>query len=123
MKKILIIDDSINRIEYFIKNLRIQHTNTDISVSWAESYDSVIDKLTINKYDLIFLDHDLGENSKTGADIAEWMKENNKLNTLIVIHTMNPVGRNNIKNVIPDGIVSSGIWLNPELLQECVNLC
>lgn len=49
---------------------------------------------------LISFDHDLGENQKTGYDLAKWIEREVHLNTMKpphwLIHSANPVGHKNI---------------------------
>lgn len=47
---------------------------------------------------MIDLDHDLGE-EKTGYDIAKWIVENQYPILSFRIHSMNPVGKMNIKEL------------------------
>lgn len=47
------------------------------------------------------LDHDLGEGQPTGYDLCKWMAAENIWPTKSVgIHSMNPVGRNNMNAII-----------------------
>jgi hypothetical protein len=62
-------------------------------------YQDCIDLLTTDKIDFISLDHDLGE-EKTGYDIVKFIvKEGIKI-PHINIHSANPVGRDNMKQLI-----------------------
>ena len=61
----------------------------------AFSYKQAITKLNKTKFSIIDLDHDLGE-EKTGYDICKYIVENNIRFDKIKIHTSNPVGRNNM---------------------------
>lgn len=61
----------------------------------AFSYKQAITKLKKTKFSVIDLDHDLGE-EKTGYDICKYIVENNIRFDKIRIHTSNPVGRNNM---------------------------
>lgn len=47
----------------------------------------------------IFLDHDLG-GKKTGYDIAVWMVEHDKVPQLVSVHSANPVGREDIEQLL-----------------------
>jgi hypothetical protein len=52
--------------------------------------------------DVIDLDHDAGEYAKDGGDyikILDWLEENNR-SYPIHLHTMNPVGRMNMRAII-----------------------
>ena len=55
--------------------------------------------LNICKFNAIDLDHDLGE-EKTGYDICKYIIENNIKLDRVYIHTSNPVGRDNMKQLL-----------------------
>lgn len=61
----------------------------------ASCYKETITKLKRTKYSVIDLDHDLGE-EKTGYDICKYIIQNNLQFDKIRIHTSNPVGRDNM---------------------------
>ena len=73
--------------------------------SWTivHNYDDCISALTYHVWDEISLDHDLGDDSKTGYDVVKWLEERaaNGLGrfvpTIINIHSANPVGRKNME--------------------------
>lgn len=65
----------------------------------ARTYDNAISELTKHKYDILDLDHDLGED-KTGYDICKYIVEHNIKFKTIFIHTANPVGRDNMVNIL-----------------------
>lgn len=68
---------------------------------WVKSYDEAIAALTTIPYTpslVIDFDHDLGE-GKTGYDIAKWLIEYNYFGKFR-IHSMNPVGANNIRQLL-----------------------
>lgn len=53
-----------------------------------------------NKWDRILLDHDLGE-EKSGYDVLKYIRDNNlPLPDVFHLVTANPVGRNNMKNLL-----------------------
>jgi hypothetical protein len=61
--------------------------------------------------DCIFLDHDLGnrvyvdgKDPNVGTRIAEFIKEKN-IKSETYFHTMNPVGAENMKAILPEGII------------------
>lgn len=74
---------------------------------WAKSVDSAIAILRIYmdcgiEIELIDLDHDAGDYANDGGDyirILDWL-ERVKISIPIRIHTMNPVGRENMKAII-----------------------
>lgn len=112
MRKILILDDDKERHKVFRFKL-----STAI-LSHARTFSEFIEKLRNNKYDLIFLDHDLNDfpdaESKdhighiTGYDAAKVILLQDKKNypATIVVHSANPWGAERIKNVLSlSGIV------------------
>jgi hypothetical protein len=65
----------------------------------ARSYDAAIKELNRFRYDVICLDHDLGE-EKTGYDICKYIIENRISCNEFRIHTSNPVGRQNMTQLL-----------------------
>lgn len=70
---------------------------------WAKSYNEAVSALKTYHSPshtalLLDLDHDLGE-EKTGYDIAKWCIENN-ITGIFRVHSMNPVGRKNIEELL-----------------------
>ena len=120
--KILILEDNLSRQEFFKVNLEKHNlTITDLSKI-------AIEKLSTEKWDILFLDHDLGgevhvssDNTNTGAEVARWIQNNpNKKPKLVIIHTLNPPGQKYIKSCIPDGLVFPFAWtkINSEMLVD-----
>lgn len=66
-----------------------------VKVTIARTYDETIELLKNYKYDIIDLDHDLGE-EKTGYDVAKFIVEEQINIPTVYVHTANPVGRMNI---------------------------
>lgn len=90
--KVLYIDDT-RFPEYFHQiGARI-----DVARTYNEAIE-LIDAFRAS-YDLISLDHDLGE-EKTGYDIAKYIVENQIEIPPIAIHSANPVGRFNIEQLL-----------------------
>lgn len=95
---ILVLEDNISRVNYFIEkfsghNLVITE-NADEAIIYLEEY----------VFDLIFLDHDLGENNGCGADVAAFLSgdmanENN--DAVIVIHSWNVPAARAMLNILP----------------------
>jgi len=48
----------------------------------------------------VSLDHDLGPDSPNGYQIVKWMIEHGRLPGRIILHTANPVGRNNMREAL-----------------------
>lgn len=88
IKHYLYVDD--------IREPNIAQDDKNLNVIFiARTYKDAIKELNIYKYDIIDLDHDLGE-EKTGYDICKYIVENNIRFDEIRIHTSNPVGRDNM---------------------------
>jgi len=108
---ILILDDDFIRHEKFNKVLT-GHNITNVSDS-----KQAIQKLQEEKFDIIFLDHDLGgqvfveSGENTGYEVALWLS-NNKQNHKgrIIIHSFNPIGAANMKALLPSAEVIPGAW-------------
>lgn len=95
--KILIVEDNKARIKWF-KEALIGH-----SVDIVESADPAISLVKEKKYDVIFLDHDLGgeeyvdsNNDNTGYQVSKVIKGSINCQTRIIVHSCNPVGSKNI---------------------------
>lgn len=101
--KILIVEDSHQRIHWFMHELE----GHDVKVAMdAETGKALILK---EKYDIIFLDHDLGDRAfvdsddpNTGFQVAKVQLESINLDTETIVHSLNPVGAQNIKNLLPN---------------------
>lgn len=67
---------------------------------WVKNYDEAIAELSLVPYHnlTVDFDHDLGQ-GKTGYDIAKWLVEYN-IKGNFRVHSMNPVGRNNIRQLL-----------------------
>ena len=87
--KVLYVDD-IRFPEYF------HQVGAEITV--ARTYDEAIQYID-DSYDIISLDHDLGED-KTGYDIAKYIVENQIKVGAVAIHSANLVGRFNINQLL-----------------------
>lgn len=99
--KILVVEDSEERNVQFRKWL--SHHDFDI----ATNADDGIKLLNSKDYDVIFLDHDLGNRSgvssddpNTGYAVAKEIPASRNSDAQIIIHSMNPEGSRNIMNVL-----------------------
>lgn len=75
--------------------------------SWevVRTYNDCIAALETGLVDFLSLDHDLGEDARTGYDVAKYIEskvfqEKDYLPPSICIHSANPVGRKNIQAAI-----------------------
>lgn len=106
--KILVLEDDHIRHISFMKNL------SDHDLDIVETSKEAIKKLQDNDYDVLFLDHDLGgkimtpSGENTGYEVAQWLSNNpDRMPKQIYLHTLNPVGQQNMKNVLPNAIIAS----------------
>ena len=101
--KIMFLDDDPNRHTQLMSAL----VGFDSSVDWAQTAQEAIKFLSSNEYDIIYLDHDLGgkimveSGEETGYEVAKWINDNMENLPPIVIHSLNPVGVQNMLNVLP----------------------
>lgn len=91
--------------------LYVDDIRNPISNSWnvARNYREAITLIENNNIQFLSLDHDLGER-KTGYDIAKFIVEKGIEIKQINIHSANPVGRDNIiqliKHYFPNTVVT-----------------
>lgn len=111
MIQILILEDDDLRVIEFKK--RIAETNADINLIVVDQAIECIKHLSTQKFDIIFLDHDLGgevlvssTKENTGATVARFWKSSDNMNkyTTVVIHSLNPAGSSYMMNIISDVI-------------------
>ena len=92
-----ILEDDPERIEWFKSVLGEDQIYTTRDVNDA------VAQLKSNVYDIIFMDHDLmatGKNA-SGHGLADILnQEKIATNTPIIIHSMNPVGAENIRRAL-----------------------
>lgn len=112
-KIVLVLEDDPERIKQFKKRLI---GNTFQIVSDA---DAAILALTYNKWDVLFLDHDLGgetyvpsSNANTGYQVAKFLHDNPKYkpSEAIIIHSLNPGGAENMQAVLPEAYRIPFAW-------------
>ena len=58
------------------------------------------DILKNNKVNILSLDHDMGDDQPTGYDLIKWMIENNIYPGVITVHSLNPVGKKNMTQLL-----------------------
>ena len=94
---IFILEDDPIRMELFREALK------DHNVDHADNVVDGKNLLTVNEYDLILLDHDLGGeqmDDNTGYQLAKFIRDDN-ICTRVITHTDNPAGARNILAVLP----------------------
>ena len=105
MAKIFILEDDITRIDWFRK----EFANHQLFI--AMDADGGKQAVHCEKYDLMFLDHDLGgkvfvnsEDSNTGFQVAKEILKSRNAGTPVVIHSWNPIGTKNIASLLHGAI-------------------
>lgn len=106
MAKILILEDDQNRIQFFKEKLKKHDVYFFDNVEEAKMSIELM-----GPFDTFFLDHDLDDNiyvkseeKNTGYQLAKFMHEK-KIEAQIIIHSMNPIGAQNMKNLLPTATV------------------
>lgn len=92
--KILFLDDDNYRFSLF------KRENPNVDVDWAINYETGVNYVRNNNYDVIYLDHDLGWYEPTGKDFVNYMIKNKIPAKLVICHSMNPVGRENMVSML-----------------------
>lgn len=97
--KILIVEDSLERIEWFERILSNHTLFISTNAITAKSY------LLNEDFDLIFLDHDLGEHTQTGLDVAQYLCSQSYLyKPNIIVHSMNYDGAKQIESLLSNHV-------------------
>ena len=93
MVRILVLEDDPNRIADFISN----YVDFDLTIAHNVNQANNIVKNNPT-FDVMFLDHDIEGDDKSGYDFARNMTLNlhDKMPETIIIHSLNPVGAQNI---------------------------
>ena len=106
MKRIFILDDDRNRILLFEQ--WYQGYDLSIAITADEAIDILSKRLD---FDMITLDHDLGgevycssDLPNSGYRVAKFLSTQ-KYKGLVVIHTHNPPGAQNMKSVLPNALI------------------
>lgn len=82
--KIYIIEDNEYRIKWF------KETFKDSQIEWTNKIPQACKDIKNNKYDVIFIDRDLGHSLETGEDVIKYMVKNELAkNAIIIIHSVN----------------------------------
>ncbi len=108
---VLILEDDENR------QARFKQTLAGCKISIVETATDAILQLTLNDWDYLFLDHDLGGQQMvesgpgTGYEVAKWLEENpDHKPANIVIHSFNPVGARKMHRALPGSLLHPGCW-------------
>ena len=102
--KIFILEDNEDRIDYFRKLFCLH----DLAVS--KTARSAIIRLGATDFDMIFLDHDLGDeqmvsiaDKNTGSEVVRYiLSEEIKKQAIFFLHTQNPVAARTMRHSLKD---------------------
>ncbi len=126
--KILILEDDgqeVKRIPQFQQrilelNMKLQDAGLETAtMTHVETAKECIDLLNQERFDLVFLDHDLGgqvyvntNREDTGSEVARWISSNSDKmkNVQVIIHSFNVVGAKYMTELIPGSVYVPGIW-------------
>lgn len=117
--KILFLDDSTERRTSFRDNCQ------DHTIVMAKDYLSAVQMFNTNDpFDIMFLDHDLGQ-KQTGLDVIKYMVSiaPDKIAKLTIVHSSNTVGGPNMIYLLRDFgkraywnmFIPSRRWVNEQL--------
>lgn len=82
---ILILEDNAERIKFFMERF----ADHDLTIT-ENAHDAIV-YLNEEVYDYVFLDHDLGLNNGSGADVASYLGSGMTINddAYVIIHSWN----------------------------------
>lgn len=116
--EVLVVEDNLVRIKKFKMAL------IGCSVDYTDNAHEGIIFVKERKYDLIFLDHDLGgrehvssNDPNTGFQVAKAIKGTSNESAFIVVHSANVVGAKNIQQELPQSVRAPFPLLN---IRACV---
>jgi len=100
--KILVLEDDAERIHYFSK-VFVKH---ELAIVNHVNMFAILCK---KKFDIIFLDHDLGgevyvesKHENTGYNACKFLVETINVNTPIIVHSYNENGAKNMMNLLKE---------------------
>lgn len=97
--RIFVLEDNDYRVNFFIEKF------CDCDVIVTENAYSAIEYLSVDVFDYLFLDHDLGDENGCGLDVAEYLADNpNNDNNYasIVVHSWNTPAAMKMLSLLPD---------------------
>jgi DNA-binding response OmpR family regulator len=109
-ERILILEDSLERHRQFREKFGLH-------VVIVDTTSEAIKLLAEKRWDILFLDHDLGDEGNvpsgpgTGYEVACWLEEHQShMPKKVVLHSSNQPGRNKMKAALPDAIHAPNAW-------------
>jgi DNA-binding NtrC family response regulator len=125
--KILILEDRQEAIDHFAKNISKGH-----EVHYAKTSTDAIWKLSNEKFDIVFLDHDVpNTHEHNGLEVAMFLAMRLVVHihdgagssplARVIIHSRNKYGSQAMKQILPDALCWPGIQEFPEQLTNIIN--
>ena len=118
--RILVLEDDLERHAHFQKNMGVGNTLVTL-----EKADETIAKLKEEKWDMLFLDHDLGgkimqeSGPGTGYEVACWLEEFPQYTPeVVIIHSLNIYGAKKMQAAVKGSYLIPGVWFFTDLLEE-----
>jgi len=115
--KILILEDSQDRINFFIELFKGHEVNV------TDDVDEAIALLSEGRFNLIMIDNDLGLDKKEGVELAKFLasaqNEHNE-NTTKIIHSFNISASQKMKRMLPSAICMP---FNPSRFKQFIRTC
>jgi len=104
--RVLILDDDLARHHLLGTWLDWKFGAEHVSLHSEYEKDGAIVALARQEFDLIYLDHDLGDGSRdaSGAHVARWLSEHpdSQRDAKIIVHSMNPPGAQRMMGWLAD---------------------
>ena len=114
--KVLVLEDNNERIKQF----KQRFLERGWYCTYVDTADDCLRMLKNGQYDLIFLDHDLGgeelvntDYKNCGSEVARQFPKDIKYEK-VIIHSLNTVGAEYMKQLIPNSIWAPFIWTTKE---------
>ena len=110
--RILILEDNDERLTQFQRNL----CGCELMIVKEAIY--AINYLNNEKWDVLFLDHDLGGQvnvnsieENTGGAVARFLRDHpDRMPNLVILHSLNMAGCKYMKNILPDSVMMPFAW-------------
>ena len=109
---ILILEDSVERIDTFKRNL----SNKNTTLYFTDEVKVAKDLINKIDFDIMFLDHDLDQRDSISSDevntgykfakeLINYYSAKERLHKPVVyVHSLNPVGSENMMNILKDNL-------------------
>ncbi len=69
----------------------------------ANTFEKAVNKLSSQKWDIMYIDHDLGEFKKSGYDVMKFLKDNKQFAPKVIMCiSLDPSKKQRIENMIKD---------------------